>query len=116
MFEAPPPRKAPWNRDPHCLSPPPKRKVITIVINAPSKLDAPRGGGVACNPSRRRSALAMFASGASGLEDTKLNANENRNHPVKPQDGRSLWGMGCGGIDHSGQIAVAVLRGGLVGL
>ena len=37
MFEAPTPRKAPWNRDPHCLSPPPKRKVITIVINATPK-------------------------------------------------------------------------------
>ena len=50
------------------------------------------------------------------LEDTKLNANENRNHPVKPQNGQSLWGMGYGGIDHSGQIAVSVFRGCFVGL
>ena len=46
----------------------------------------------------------------------KLNANENRNHPVEPQNGQSLWGMGYVGIDHRGQIAVQVLRGGLVGL
>ena len=73
-------------------------------------------GGVACNPSHRLAALAMGINQWLPLEDTKLNANENRNPPVKPQNGQSLWGMGYFGIDHRGQTAVQVLKVGPVGL
>ena len=37
MFEPPPPLKAPWNGDRHCLSPRKNGKVINIVINATPK-------------------------------------------------------------------------------
>lgn len=70
---------------------------------------------VACNPSRWIPALATGLKRWLPLEDAKLNADENRNHPVKPQNGQSLWGIGHVGIDHSGQTAVPVLRGGPVG-
>jgi hypothetical protein len=60
--------------------------------------------------------LLPLPAEAEGVSIKTRYVERNRNPPVKPQKGRSLWGMGCGGIDHSGQIAVSVLRGGLVGL